>query len=155
MVKGSNLDDLKYKTESCLKSHLTYLDHQGMVTNISETEVVVIGCNSKVELEIPGNTIKSGECVKVLCVLFDSSMKWSSQAETVIGRSRKLNSCLKFLQRKLNGIIPHAIMVEKYGWTKLNSCLKFLQRKLNGIIPHAIMVEKYGWTTYTSMTNEG
>jgi len=102
LIKGKNMDELKHNAESCLKSHLAYLDSQGMVTNVSKTEVVVFGQNNKVELEIDGNKITSGETMKVLGVQFDSDMKWSSQAKTVIVKLRRLNSGLKFLRRKLN-----------------------------------------------------
>jgi len=102
LIIGDNPFQLKQHSERCLQTHLGYLDNQGMVTNISNTEAVVFGNDMELELNTGNSIVKTNKQMKVLVVVFDCKMSWNPQVDQAIARGRRLCGGFKFIRKKLN-----------------------------------------------------
>jgi len=88
----------------------------GMVTNISKTEAIFFNPHEskKMEIQLEGETFKTNGEIKVLGVIFDEKMSWSSEINKAVVKSKELNSCLKLLRNKLNGPQFLKVMTTQY-----------------------------------------
>jgi len=101
VVTGDTLEELRFNTEECMKSHLAFLDSRGMVTNVDKTEAVIFGMDTPQNFRIGGTSFDTGRDMKVLGVTFDSKLSWTPQVDNVLKKAKKLNSALKFMRSRL------------------------------------------------------
>jgi len=96
-------DNLLSETKLCIESHLDYLSKQGMVTNLAKTEAVIFSSEEEEEktISVSGETFEIGKTKKVLGVVFDKAKKFDKHIDNVVMKSKKLNSALKVMRKKL------------------------------------------------------
>jgi len=141
----------KQEVSACIKTHLAYLETQGMVTNLSKTEAVMFGNETTEEtLEINGEKFVIGNKMKVLGVTFDLRMKFSDHVSNVVSKARKLSSALRMISKKLKYDQFLKVMTSQYygkcfyGCTVwLNGSNSFLDvRRINALHYRALRIAR-------------
>jgi len=136
---------------SCVKSHLGYLDSQGMITNLSKTEAVLFGGEQPDDtISLDGESFKLGKTMKVLGVVFDQNLKFSDPISRVLTKARKMNSAMKLVRKKLKlDQFMRVMTCQYYGrcfygcpiW--LNGTTSFMDlRRLNALHYRALRIAR-------------
>jgi len=104
LISGPDVNDLKARAEAQLVKHKAWLESIGMVVNVDKTEAVLFGkpgsgINS---LDIDGTKITLATSMKVLGVLFDSSLSWNEHVDKVVKLAKKCIQGLRILRRNLS-----------------------------------------------------
>lgn len=103
LVKGSTIEELNINLHETISNHLEYLDKMGMITNLSKSEATIFSRHpqDQMTINISGDTFMTKQEIKVLGVIVDSRLTWSSQVACAVSKGRKLNSALKFIRNRL------------------------------------------------------
>jgi len=101
IVEASPDEDLQQKTKLIMERHIEWLNKNGMVCNVSKTEMMVF--NSRpVNIELGDMTVSSRDEMKVLGVTFDSGLKWTAQVDGVIKKTNRMLFALRRSRRFMN-----------------------------------------------------
>ena len=74
-----------------------------MVVNASKTELMQVGKGDQISITADGQTLRSGESMKVLGVMFDKNLHWDEQvAMSVRNCQRMMRPALRRLRTKLS-----------------------------------------------------
>ena len=84
ILESDNIEDLKTKSEECLKDHDSYLRSLGMWTNKSKTEAIIFN-NRYIDLELrlDDQVITTGKTMKVLGLISSQNLNWTAHIEKV------------------------------------------------------------------------
>jgi len=85
--------------------HDTYLNSIGMVTNVSKTELIMFARKpiiDPVSITVNGTDIKAKPAMKILGVLFDANLGWTSHIEKVKQKARFVLLKMRYLGRYLD-----------------------------------------------------
>jgi hypothetical protein len=85
-----------------MKRHLQWLESNGMVCNVEKTEMMIIGCEGGLNIDIGERKIESLGHMKVLGILFDDKLSWKPQVDSVIKKTNRLLHGLKRIRKFLN-----------------------------------------------------
>ncbi len=102
VVEADNKEELITKTKTVMKKHLEWLRSNGMVCNVSKTELMMMNEESTVTIDIEDMQINSLPEMKVLGILFDKNLNWSSQVSKAIKRTNRMLFGLKKIRRFLD-----------------------------------------------------
>jgi len=102
IVSAKDEQQLVEKTKSVLKNHIKWLKDNGMVCNVSKTEVMVMNSSSLINLDIDGHQITSSNCMKVLGIVFDDALSWTTHVEKTTAKCARMLHGLKHIRRTLN-----------------------------------------------------
>lgn len=102
VVCAENEQDLLLKAKKTIKKNVQWLKVNGMVCNVSKTEVLYFEKEKTIVLDIDNIKISSTSIMKVLGLQFDSMMSWETQVSNTIAKTTKLLPELKFLRNHLN-----------------------------------------------------
>lgn len=105
-VSVAHHDVKKVKTilENTMTVHDKFLNSIGMVTNVSKTELILFSRKPIIDplvIQVNGSVIKAKKSVKVLGLLFDSDLGWTSHLEKVKQKARHALHKMKFLRKYL------------------------------------------------------
>jgi len=102
VVSADCEQDLLSKAKETIKKHVQWLRVNGMVCNVSKTEVLYFEKDRTIDLDIDGIKIRSTPTMKVLGLQFDTGLTWEPQVMQSISKTTKLLHGLKFLRRHLD-----------------------------------------------------
>ncbi len=102
LVTGDDDDSLKNNAESTMKHHLRWLELNGMVCNMDKTEIMLLETEEDAILNVGGFSVKSSKTMKVLGMVFDYKMEWTTQINQTINKTHRLFHGLKHLRRFLS-----------------------------------------------------
>ncbi len=95
VIDGDDREQLLEKTKQAMCVHLEWLKRNGMVCNVTKTEVMIMNEQTPVTIEIDGNSIKTKTSMRVLGILFDEKLSWSSQVSATVSKTNRLMFGLK------------------------------------------------------------
>jgi len=99
---GNDELNLRNNVETKTKKLIKYLTDSGLCVNIGKTELVTFGPRSpEIEIEIDNVKIKSRKTMKVLGVIFDKKLDWSSHIADVTTKVMRIQFGLKCLKKYL------------------------------------------------------
>jgi len=162
LVTGPTVFDIVKNAEDCIDRHTKYLKDMGMITNLSKTEAVIFTRDKepiKVPISVGGEVFHTSETMKVLGVHFDYRLSWTTQVDKVIEKGKRLNSGLKFTQRKLSQEQFLKVLTSQYYGSCFYGCAVWMAdnsfydlRRLNALHYRAlrIVVKDYKRTTSKS-----
>jgi len=103
LVRG-NPNNLITQTEEVIKTHIEYLEKQGMCVNETKTEVMWIGPEPvpNMDILINGKNIKFVNKIKALGVTISNDLKWEEHANNMLVKGKKILGTLKYMRRYLN-----------------------------------------------------
>jgi len=133
IVQGTDMNELKTCTEGVMSKHYEWLKSIGMICNRSKTELIVFG-NNKLSVEVGGESIESKNTIKVLGILIDCDLRWTSQINRTVSKIRSLTFAMRYLRRHLSIdeirpiIHAHVISHMAYGAPIWHRRLTFRQR---------------------------
>jgi hypothetical protein len=104
LVTGEDTDGLKSNAESTMAQHLDWLHTNGMVCNMDKTEIMMMDSEEEAVLDVGGFPVKSTKTMKVLGMVFDHRMEWTSQVTQTINKTHRLYHGMKHLKRFLSKI---------------------------------------------------
>ncbi len=102
LVSADNHSELLNKTKTIMMEHLNWLKVNGMVCNVDKTEMMILDSDSPITIEVDGRELKSLKEMKVLGMVFDSKLNWTSQVNNVISRTNRMLHGLRKIRRFLN-----------------------------------------------------
>jgi len=102
IVSSDNIQELTNTAERSLRSHLGWLQSNGMVCNTDKTELMVLNHGEKISLSVDNHSISSKEQMKVLGVVFDDKLTWKAHVSHAIARLNRCLHGLRLLQRHLS-----------------------------------------------------
>lgn len=155
---SGNLQSLVDDTNSCLQEHIEYLRKLGMVVNRSKTEIMVIPSNKSMVQDVAFGELKPLNQMKVLGVILDDSMSWSTHIATTINKLSRLTGAMKFLRRRLTKEQFMKVLTSQYygscyyasqAWLGPHT-KKMDLRKLNSLHYKLLRVCVYDWKNKVS-----
>jgi len=91
------------KLEECISAHTRALLSLGMIVNTKKTEAVRFGKNlPAISFDSLGEVIETKTEMKVLGVIFDQQMDWTSHVNKAVKKVNRLTAGLKFLRKRLS-----------------------------------------------------
>lgn len=103
ILESDSVDDLKQKTEECLRDHDCFLRAIGMSTNKGKTEAIVFGKkHTEINLEIEDQTIVTGKTIKVLGIIFSYNLQWTTHVENIMKKAASIINRVRFIRRSLS-----------------------------------------------------
>jgi len=104
ILTAQTMDELVEKTTETMRSHFEYLSFLGMVVNKTKTEVMFMKSRSEIptQIMVEGEPLKTQKQLKVLGVLFDYDMSWTSHVSTLTIKAQRMATGMKILRRTLN-----------------------------------------------------
>ena len=113
-VTGSNIEELKERSTCVMTKHLEWLKNNGMVCNVSKTEVMVLNAEDVTSITVENRTINCKEEINVLGLTFDSKLTWEAQVSRTISRTNRMLHGLKRIRRFLNTEQAQQVMTSYY-----------------------------------------
>jgi hypothetical protein len=101
IVHSNSIENLKENVSVTLKNHLQWLERNGMVCNVEKTELMVLGSDESIELEINNRKIKSLQSMKVLGIIFDDKLSWREQVSNVVKKTNRMLHGLRRIKKFL------------------------------------------------------
>jgi len=78
-ISGTCTNEILKEAKLCINSHLKYLAGQGMGTNLSKTEAVFFGRDTKTDIQLGSESFSVGTLMKALGMTFNNIMKMQIQ----------------------------------------------------------------------------
>jgi hypothetical protein len=87
--------------EETMKNHLRWLSSNGMVCNTDKTEVMITNHNTPEKIVVDGYELQSQCEMKVLGIIFDTSLSWAPQVNNAISKSNRTLHGLRLIRNHL------------------------------------------------------
>ncbi len=114
VVDSDCRDGLLRKAEKTLEGHLKWLNDNGMVCNISKTELMIMNSEEAAELLVDGIKVQSSRTMKVLGLVFDEKLEWQQQVQNTVTRTNRMLHGLKALRRFVSKDQARVVMTAFY-----------------------------------------
>ncbi len=114
LVSADNIDELKDKATKTLKSHIDWLNANGMVTNLDKTEVMLLNSDESFSLCVDGQIIEPRQTMRVLGILFDNKMSWKPHVDAVLTRTNRIFHGLRTIRKHLNAEQANQVITAYY-----------------------------------------
>jgi hypothetical protein len=137
LVTSEDSSTLRTKTEETMASHLGWLQKNGMVCNTNKTEILTMNTDSECIINVGSTPVKATSSMKVLGLMFDNKLEWTSQVNQTIMKTNRLFHGLKHVRRFLTmkqmkqAVTSYYFSVLYYGlevWFHRNLPFKLKQR---------------------------
>jgi len=102
IVSDNSMEGLLRKTKDTIDRHLLWLRSNGMVCNVSKTELMVMNFQEYLVIEVDQNIIQSSKSMRVLGLTFDSALEWTTQVDNCVAKSNRMLHGLKHIKKGLN-----------------------------------------------------
>jgi len=104
IVSATSMCELTSKLKNTMENHFKFLANLGMVVNKAKTEVMFMNKRGHVlpqSITVDATEIQVQPTLKVLGVLFDHQLSWSSQMEVIVSKANKMASGLRVIRGSL------------------------------------------------------